>query len=86
MKNIGIDLGSRYVKLVKESNGSIEYNIFDTGFLSANDKNITIIAPTNMVALFMTPLLKPAKAPISKNKIIITSSIPNIFLPPYLYI
>ena len=30
MKNIGIDLGSRYVKLVKESNGSIEYNIFDT--------------------------------------------------------
>ena len=30
MKNIGIDLGSRYVKLVKEDNGNIEYNLFDT--------------------------------------------------------
>ena len=30
MKNIGIDLGSRYVKLVKEDNGNIEYKLFDT--------------------------------------------------------
>ena len=30
MKNIGIDLGSRYVKLVKEDNGNIEYNLYDT--------------------------------------------------------
>ncbi len=30
MKNIGIDLGSRYVKLVKENNSNIEYNIYDT--------------------------------------------------------
>ncbi len=27
MKNIGIDLGSRYVKLVKEDNGNIEYKL-----------------------------------------------------------